>query len=117
MARRQSVPSPMSSPQASQRPSTSWKRRCFVASGNDRAAVRRNGLKRPPAEVLVHRGATFLTFSAADPAGNGQINAEFYRNRTGNREFSIESYCPRGEVLRLKMVGEILVWRAARTEA
>jgi hypothetical protein len=39
MARRQSVPSPMSSPQASQRPSTSWKRCCFVASENDRAAV------------------------------------------------------------------------------
>jgi len=42
-ARRQSVPSPMSSPQASQRPSTSWKRHCFVASEKDRAAVRRNG--------------------------------------------------------------------------
>jgi integrase len=33
----------MSSPQASQRPSTSWKRCCFVASENDRAAVRRTG--------------------------------------------------------------------------
>jgi hypothetical protein len=39
---------------------------------------------------------TFLLFSAADPAGNGQINSEFYRKRTGNREFSVESYCPRG---------------------
>jgi len=28
----------MSSPHASQRPSTSWKRRCFIASENDRAA-------------------------------------------------------------------------------
>jgi hypothetical protein len=32
---------------ASQRPSTSWKRCCFVASENDRAAVRRNGFGRP----------------------------------------------------------------------
>jgi hypothetical protein len=56
MARRQSVPSPMSSPQASQRPSTSWKRHCFVASEKDRAAVRRNGFQAPcPAEVLLHR--------------------------------------------------------------
>jgi hypothetical protein len=41
MARRQSVPSPMNSPQASQRPSTSWKRCCFVASENDRARGKR----------------------------------------------------------------------------
>jgi hypothetical protein len=34
--RRQSVPSPISSPQASQRPPTSWKRCCFVASENYR---------------------------------------------------------------------------------
>ena len=41
------VPSPISSPQASQRPSTSWKRSCFVASENDRAAVRRTGFGHP----------------------------------------------------------------------
>ena len=40
----------MSSLQASQRPSTSWKRCCFVASENDRAAVRRNGFA-PPARL------------------------------------------------------------------
>jgi transposase len=47
----QSVPSPMSSPQASQRPSTSWKRCCFVAGENDRAAVRRNGFG-PPVRLM-----------------------------------------------------------------
>jgi hypothetical protein len=32
---------------ASRRPSTSWKRHCFVASEKDRAAVRRSGFGRP----------------------------------------------------------------------
>ena len=36
----------INSPQASQRPSTSWKRPCFVASEKDRAAVRRSGFGR-----------------------------------------------------------------------
>ena len=66
--------------------------------------------------LLFHRGRPFLPSPPPSPQGNGQINAEFYRDLTGNREFSVESYCARGEVLRLKMVGEILVWRAARTE-
>jgi hypothetical protein len=43
------------------------------------------------------------------------LNSTFYRKRTGNREFLVESFAQEG--LRLKMVGEILIWRAARTEA
>src|SRR5437016_3974149 len=42
-------------------PPTSWKRRCFVASKNDRAAVRRNGFGPTArlAEVCFHRGRPF----------------------------------------------------------
>ena len=61
------------SPQASQRPSTSWKRRCFVASENDRAAVRRNGFAPPARLRSVFIGGDLSTFSATDPEGNGEI--------------------------------------------
>jgi hypothetical protein len=73
MARRQSVPSPISSPQASQRPSTSWKRCCFVAGENDRANICRNGFGRPARLRSCFIGGDLSTFSAADPQGNGQI--------------------------------------------
>jgi hypothetical protein len=78
----------MSSPQASQRPSTSWKRRCFVASENDRAAVRRNGFGRPARLRSGFIGATFLPSPPPDPAGTGPINSERYRNLTGIGEMS-----------------------------
>src|ERR1700730_10217211 len=83
MARRQSVPSPMSSPQASQRPSTSWKRCCFVASENDRAAVRRNGFAPPARLRSVFIGATFLPSPPPTLKATDGFNSEFYRNITG----------------------------------
>ena len=74
------MPSPISSPQASQRPSTSWKRCCFVASEKDRAAVRRNGFARPARLRSCFIGGDLSTFSAADPEGTDRSNSEFYRN-------------------------------------
>src|ERR1700730_14681961 len=77
MARRQSVPSPIRSPQASQRPPTSWKRRCFVASENDRAAVRRNGFGPPARLRSCFIGGDLSTFSAADPEGTDRSIQSF----------------------------------------
>jgi hypothetical protein len=77
----------LSDEQASQRPSTSWKRRCFVASENDRAAVHRNTDRSIPSFTATLR-----------------VTENF------------QSRAIAQEALRLKMVGEILVWRAARDE-
>jgi hypothetical protein len=51
----------------------------------------------------------------ADPEGNAQSNSEFYPTLRVTENFQSRAIAQ--EVLRLKMVGEILVWRAARTEA
>src|ERR1700732_4854803 len=45
-------------------PSTSWKRCRFVASENDRAAVRRNGSGRPAGLRSCFIGGVLSTFSA-----------------------------------------------------
>jgi hypothetical protein len=45
-----------------------------VASENDRAAVRRSGFGPPrPAEVLFHKGRSFLPSLPPTPEGNGEI--------------------------------------------
>jgi hypothetical protein len=61
-------------------PPTSWKRCCFVASENDRAAVRRNGFGRPARLRSCFIGGDLSTLSAADPRRHGPIKSEFYRN-------------------------------------
>ena len=50
----------------------------FVASENDRAAVRRNGFGPPARLRSVFIGGDLSTFSAADPAGTEQINSKCY---------------------------------------
>jgi hypothetical protein len=52
------------------------------------SAVTVSGAPRP-AEVLFHRGATFLPSPPPSPQGNGQIDLEFYRNLAGIDEHSL----------------------------
>ena len=80
----------MSSPQASQRPSTSWKRCCFVASENDRAAVVTVGNYDAP---RAHRLVVSLELSlvscpiALYPASSSSERVSFNRvnKKTGSR--------------------------------
>jgi hypothetical protein len=58
-------------------------------------------------------GGDLSTFSATDPESNGQIQFRVFTATLQVTE-NFQSRAIAQEALRLKMVGEILVWRAAR---
>jgi hypothetical protein len=60
-------------------PSTSWKRRCFVANENDRAAVRRNGFGHPARLRSVFIGGDLSYLLRRRPR---RQRTEFYRDLT-----------------------------------